>query len=92
MKRIKLFLQALPMAGRIFYSPKLHKFFQVKAMYLKGAECGDFTTYYADAQTNITRQMLSYRFLAECALIDDISTFRFAELEKIGSAYAWKAK
>jgi hypothetical protein len=90
MKRLKLFLKAFPMAGRIFYSPRFHQFVQVKCIYWNNAECGGFTNYYEDARTNILRQVLSYAFLADCILINAIDTFEFAEFRPDISA--WKAK
>lgn len=93
MKKVKLFLTAFPMAGRTFYSPKMRQFVQVKAMFLKGAECGGFCTYYEDSHTNIERQMISYGFLADCELVGEIDTFKYAKLEQIAKGcFAWRGK
>ena len=84
------------MVGRVFYNPKLRQFVQVKAMYWSGAECGGYSNFYSDAQTVITRQMLSYDTLADCLLVGNIDKFKYAELVNISldhrPYYAWKAK
>lgn len=68
----------------VYYSKEKNRFFQVKNKTLSGAECGDFTEYYGDAQTIIFRQTLSNSFILNCLLVKNIDEFNYAKYNGIG--------
>lgn len=81
---------AIPTGKVCYYDPKTRKYIQAKRWLPNGVLCGGFCNYYEDSQTNIHRQMLSYKYLSKCTKITAIDKLPEAEFCPIVDG--WKVK